>query len=274
MPRSTITAAVACLLSASATALTAQTADGDVAYIVPGNPSATYHIADTLVTAMNIPTGAMEVTITTSATLATTFAADPGGVRITATPQSLSMTMANPMMGSQTLEPEATGDLVFVLDPRGAVTVVSTPEIEGPAGSTAAVAGMPYEMFPRLPGAAVGAGDTWVDTISWSQEVPEATTTTTSVYTYTVAGDTVVDGSSLLKIEMAGEVDTKGTVDMGGMSADQTITGTDTGYALWDIAAGQLHSMKLERDYTGNMNTPMGAMPMQISGTSHRRLEN
>ncbi len=274
MPRSIIPAAVACLLSATATALAAQTSDGDLAYAVPGNPSATYRIADTLVTAMNIPTGAMEVTITTSATLATTFAADPEGVRITATPQSLSMTMANPMMGSQTLEPQATGDLVFVLDPRGVVTVVSTPEIEGPAGSTAAVAGMPYEMFPRLPGSAADPGDTWVDTVSWSQEVPEATTTTTTVYTYTLAGDTVVDGRSLLKIELAGEVDTKGTVDMGGMAAEQTITGTDTGFALWDMAAGRLHSMKIDRDYTGNMNTPMGAMPMQISGTSHRRLEN
>ena len=273
MPRSIILAVCVCALSAPASTLSAQT-DGSLAHGVPANPNATYHMADTLVTSMNTPTGSMDVNITTSAALAVAFEADPGGVRVTATVQSLSMTMANPMMGSQTIEPEATGDYVFVLDPRGTVSMVSTPEISGPAGSSSTVAGMAYEMFPLLPGAAVEPGDSWVDTVTWSQETPEATATTTSVYTYTLVGDTVVDGNTLLKIEMAGEVETTGTVDMGGMSADQTITGSDTGHALWDMAQGRLHSMTIARNYSGNMSTPMGAMPMEISGTSHRWMEN
>lgn len=274
MPRSIITAACACLLSLPAAALGAQTAGGSLAYGVPGNPSATYHIADTLVTSMNIPTGAMEVTMSMSAALATTFASDPGGVLVTATPQALSMSIANPMMGSQTLEPETAGDLAFVLDSRGGVTVVSTFEIEGPTASTSAVAGMPYEMFPRLPGTAVQAGDSWVDTVTWSQEVPEANVTTTNVYTYTVAGDTVVDGRTLLRIEVAAEVEIKGTVDMGGMAVEQTMTGTEAGTTLWDASQGRFHSMQITRDYSGNMNSPMGAMPMEVSGTVRRWLEN
>ena len=274
MPRSIVAAACACLLSLPATALGAQTAGGSLAHGVPANPAATYHFADTLVTSMNTPTGAMEIDITTSATLAAAFAADPEGVRVTATLQSLSTTMANPMMGSQTLEPEATGDFVFVMDPQGTVNVLATPEIEGPAGSTSAVVGMPYELFPHLPGTAAQPGDSWSNTVSRSQETPEATATTTTAYTYTLVGDTVVDGRTLVRIDIAAEVETQGTVDMGGMSADQTITGTETGFALWDTEAGQLHSMKIERNYSGSMNTPMGSMAMEISGTSHRRLEN
>lgn len=274
MPRSIVTAALAGLLSLPATALGAQTEGGSLAHGVPANPSATYHIADTLVTSMNTPTGAMQVDITTSATVATAFAADPDGVRVTATLQGLSMTMANPMMGSQTLEPEATGDFVFVMDPQGTVNVLSTPEIDGPAGSTSAVTGMPYELFPHLPGTAAQPGDSWSNTVSRTQETPEASVTTTTVYTYTLVGDTVVDGRTLVKIAIAAEVETQGTVDMGGMSADQTITGTDTGFALWDMQAGRLHSARIERAYTGNMNTPMGSMAMEISGTSHRRVEN
>ena len=274
MPRSIILAVCVCALSAPASALGAQTADGSLAHGVPANPNATYHFADTLVTSMNTPTGAMEIDLTTSATLAAAFEADPEGVRVTATLQALSMTMATPMMGSQTLAPETTGDFVFVMDSQGTVNVLSTPEIEGPAGSTSAVVGMPYELFPHLPGAAAQPGDSWSNTVSRSDETAEATSTTTTAYTYTLVGDTVVDGRMLVRIGFTAEVETTGTVDMGGMSAEQTITGTDTGFALWDMAAGRLHSMKIERDYSGSMNTPMGSMAMEISGTSHRWMEN
>lgn len=272
MSRSVILAA--CALSIPGSTLAAQTADGNLAYGVPDNPTATYHIADTLVTSMNTPGGSMDITMTMAATLGTAFAADPEGVHVTASLDALTMTMANPMMGSQTLEPEATGDYVFVLDARGNVDLVSTPEIDGPAGTTSGIMGMAYDMFPHLPDAVVESGDSWANTVTWSQETPEATSTTTTAYAYTLVGDTVVDGRALVKIEIAAEVETKGTVDMGGMSAEQTITGTDTGHALWDMALGRLHSMKIVRDYSGNMNTPMGAMPMEISGTSYRRLEN
>lgn len=275
MSRSIIIAVCACAAYSTASTLRAQTADGNLAYGVPDNPSATYHMADTLITSMNTPTGSMDVNVTTAATLTTAFDADPEGVRVTATIQSLSTTMTNPMTGAQTLEPEATGDYVFVLDPSGNVNVLSTPEIEGPAGSTSIVAGMAYEMFPHLPGAAVQPGESWSNTVTRSQETPEASVTTTNVYSYTLVGDTVVDGRTLVKIAVAAEVETSGTVEIGGgMSADQTITGTDTGFALWDMAAGQLHSVKIERDYTGSMSTPMGSIPMEISGTSHRWLEN
>lgn len=274
MSRRIITAACACVLSSPAAALSAQAVGGTLAHGVPENPTATYRFADTLVTSMSTPTGAMEVDITTSATLAAAFAADPEGVRVTATLQGLSMTMANPMMGSQTLEPEATGDFVFIMDAQGTVNLLSTPEIEGPAGSTSAVAGMPYELFPHLPGTAAQPGDSWSNTVSRMQETPEANVTTTTVYTYTLVGDTVVAGTTLARIDIAAEVETQGTVDMGGMSAEQTITGTETGFALWDMQAGRLHSAQIERDYTGNMNTPMGSMAMEISGTSRRWLEN
>ena len=260
------------MLVSTGSALNGQASDAALSYRVPSPANATYHVSDTLTTTIVTPVGDVDLVLTMAATLATTFEADPGGVRFTGELEAFSASMSGPM-GSQTLDEEIAGAYVFVLDPRGGVEVVSGPEFPEPAASASPVVSLPHEMFPQLPGTAVQPGDSWVDTVTWSHESPNARVTTTNVHTYTLVGDTVVDGRSLLHIAISGEAETKGTVGPGGMSSEQVISGANTGFALWDSERGALHSMEIARDYSGTMNSPMGEASMKVTGSSRRWME-
>ena len=260
------------LLASTGTALNGQASGAALSYGVPSPANATYHVSDTLTTTIGTPVGDVSLELTMAVTLAATFEPDPGGVRFTGALEAFSASMSGPM-GSQTLDETVAGAYVFVLDSRGGVEVVSGPEFPEPAASAAPVVSLPHEMFPHLPGKAVQPGDRWVDTVTWSHESPDARVTTTNMHTYTLVGDTVVDGRSLLHIAISGEAETKGTVGPSGMSSEQTITGANSGFALWDPERGTLHSMEIDRDYSGTMNSPMGEASVTVTGSSRRWME-
>ena len=260
------------LLASTGTALNGQASDAALSYRVPSPANATYHVSDTLTTTVVMPVGEISLELTMAMTLGATFEADPGGVRFTGELEAFSASRSGPM-GSQTLDEEVAGAYVFVLDPRGGVEVVSGPEFPEPAASASPVVSLPHEMFPQLPGTAVQPGDSWVDTVTWSHESPGARVTTTNVHTYTLVGDTLVDGRSLLYIAISGEAETKGSVGPPGMSSEQTVSGANTGFALWDPERGALHSMEITRDYSGTMNSPMGEASMKVTGSSRRWME-
>ena len=260
------------LLASTGTALNGQASDAALSYRVPSPANATYHVSDTLTTTVVMPVGEISLELTMAMTLGATFEADPAGVRFTGEVEAFSAGLSGPM-GSQTFEEDIAGAYVFVLDARGGVEVVSGPEFAEPAASAAPVVSLPHEMFPQLPGTAVQPGDSWVDTVTWSLDSPEARVITTNVHTYTLVGDTVIDGRTLLHIAIAGEAETKGTVGAPGMSAEQAISGANTGFALWDPERGAMHSMEITRDYSGTMNSPMGEASMKVTGSSRRWME-
>ena len=55
---------------------------------------------------------------------------------------------------------------------------------------------------------------------------------------------------------------------------EQEVDGSETGLVLWNAQTGHVHLVEITRDQNGRMSTPMGAMVMQIAGTSRRWLEN
>lgn len=268
-----ISALLACLIPATGSNLAAQSGDGVLAYEVPTPPTATYLFTDTVQTTMTTPGGPMQVTVEMSATLTAAFEADPGGVRVTADLDALTINTTTPM-GSEAGAPEVAGSYVLVLDRRGRVDLESIPEASGDAGAASTVAGLAYNMFPRLPDRAVEPGASWVDTVTWSHDTEQVEATSTAVYTYTLVGDTVVADGTLLKIAVAGESETKATVNTGGMAMEQEVDGSETGLVLWNAQTGHVHLVEITRDQNGRLNTPMGAMVMQITGTSRRWLEN
>lgn len=272
VPRTILAVALGCLMPIAGARLSAQ--DSVVlSFGVPTPASATYHVADTLVTSLTTPGGPVDFAVAVAATLAGTFVADPDGVRFAATMESLSMTNSSPM-GSETVEPEVSGGYVVIFDPRGRVDVVSAPEVSGFPGAGSAALGMAHDMFPGLPGAAVQPGDSWVDTIAWHYEDEEVEVTNTAVYTYTLVGDTVVDELSLVRIAIFGETRNKGSLSVDGESGIQTLSGPDSGFVLWDTERNRLHSMEINRDYTGTMTMSMGELPIRTSGTSRYWVDN
>ena len=71
------------------------------------------------------------------------------------------------------------------------------------------------ELLPRFPGRPLHPGDTWADTVisrrrtSAGLDVPvpiSGTGEATTVYTYSLVGDTLVDGRTLRKITVSGVV--------------------------------------------------------------------
>ena len=266
-------AAAAGLVAASGTPLAAQAGERTLAYRVPAAASVTYHAADTLAQTFNGPGGTATYTLATALTLATTFEADPNGVRVTADVESVSATMTAPM-GTDALPVEVTGAYVFTMGPDGAVEVISAPEIPGPAEAVAPLAGLHHEWFPLLSGTAAQPGDNWSGTVAWSHEGSTSRSSSSTAFDYTLVGDTTVAGRTLLKISLTGEAELTSRTNRNGAELTTSVAGANAGVALWDHERGLLHSMEVTFDYSGTMSTPMGDLPVAVAGSSRRWLEN
>ena len=244
-----------------------------LAFGVPDVPSATYQVTDSNTVTVSTPQGVFNIDQVSDATLQATFADAPGGVRVTAVLTDFQASASNPMGAPTTADlGDLEGDLVFVLDARGRAQVESVPSVSGVAARLAVLDGWAHELFPRLPGRAVEAGDAWQDTVSWSAE-GENSVTTTGVYSYVASGDTVVDGRELLRITVSGDAEAEQEGSQGGMQTTATLTISESGVVLWDVARGLLHRMETNREMTGTVAmSGVGTMNMEGSGPRSVRL--
>lgn len=251
---------------------------GGLIYRVPENPSVVYVTGDTTDIEIDAgPMGNLRMRGTGTSTMAVTFARGEEGVQVTASFQELNARLSNPMGGAQTATAaDVEGDIVFSMDARGHTTVVSLPTTKGAADELANPQGLVYEFFPLLPGGAVDPGDTWTDTLHYRIEVGEGDTESTSIMTYTLVGDTVVDGRTLVHIAMTGKGDVTGSGVNQGMEVLQVFSGDVEGTILWDPARSLYVSGFFERDMDGTVEVPaagMPPMPMTVSGRSHVKLQ-
>ena len=251
---------------------------GGLMYQVPDAPTLTYVTGDT--SNIDIDAGAMgslRMRGTGTATLAMTFQRDAEGIQVTTVFQELNARLTQPMGGAQTAdEGDLEGPLVFTMDERGHSTVVSMPEMKGQAAQMANPHAIAYEFFPRLPGGAAEPGATWTDTLHYEADVGSGETMNTTVMTYTVRGDTVVDGTTLLKITMSGTGDVTAFGVTEGMEVTQVFSGDISGYALWDPARSIYAGGYTEADMAGTVEVPaagMPPMPLTVSARGHVRLQ-
>jgi hypothetical protein len=247
-------------------------------YRVPDPPSLTYVTGDT--TNIDIDAGAMgnlRMRGTGTSTMSAAFSRSAEGIQVTARFLQLDARLSQPMGGAQTAtEADVAGDIVFALDSRGHATVISLPEAKGAAPQLANPQTLAYEFFPILPGEGMDPGDTWIDTLSYEVEVDQGMTESTSVLTYTLQGDTVLDGRSLLVITVTGRADVVGSGVTEGMEVIQVFSGDVEGTILWDPRRSIYVSGFFERDMDGTVEVPaagMPPMPMTVSGRSHVRLQ-
>ena len=250
---------------------------GGLAFDVPSPPTATYTIGDSLELSVDSPMGSLAMKRSSAVTLAMSFARVAEGLRVTAEVEGFEASMTNPMSAPVSADVgDVTGSLIFDVGPTGKVEPVSTPTVSGSGAQLGSFVSLAHEFFPRLPGRVVNRGDSWVDTVSWSGGDGGAEVSTTTIYTYTLVGDTVSEGISLLRISVAGDVETDISVEMDGMQVDQSLTGSTTGDAYWDVDRNLLHSSDLGRSMTGTVSLPaMGLPPMPIkaSGPVRTRIQ-
>ena len=238
-----------------------------LAYDIPSPPTAIYRIADSATVSVDSPMGKMAITNESSVTLALTFESAPGGIRVTGSVEDLAASQSNPMTGTQSADQDdVSGTLDLVMGRRGDVEVTSLPELSGQAQQLFSFPSIAHQLFPRLPDDVVEPGGSWVDTVTWSTTEP-IESTSGAVLTFTLVGDTLVDGRTLLNIAVTSEVTGESQIDQGGMSMTQSIGGTATGFVLWDTERGLPTYQYSERAMEGTTTIPgMAPFGMTISG--------
>jgi hypothetical protein len=253
------------------------TPGGGLMYQVPDPPTLRYVTGDT--TNIDVDAGAMgsmRMRSTNVATVRFAFERTAAGLQVTATFEELDARMTQPMGGAQTASAEdVEGPLVFTMTKEGDAQVVTMPELSGAGGSLANPHVFAYEFFPRLPGGVVNPGEMWTDTIDYDADLPDGSVSSTSVLTYTLRGDTVVDGRDLLWVTYEGDADVVGQAVTQGMDVTQTFSGQVEGIFFWDPIQAMMVWGESSHDMDGTVDVPAAGtppMPMTARGTSHIRL--
>jgi hypothetical protein len=209
-------------------------------------------------------------------TVGMSFAQTVEGVQVTATFRKVAAYMTQPMGEPQTAtEADIGGNLVFTIDQKGNTTDVTLPETMGAAEQLVRLREMAYGFFPALPGGTVDPGDTWTDTLSLEVPVGEGSSSTESITTYTLVGDTVVDGAALLLITHEGKTETVQHLVNSGIEMVQSLSGDSEGQFLWDPARSLLVVGESTVELDGTTEVPamgMPPMPISVKGTSNSRL--
>lgn len=251
--------------------------DGGLSFQLPAAAGVTYTAGDSLVISVDSPMGSLSMNMDSEMTLDMAFEQVDGGVQVTADVAAFDASMNNPMTGRVSVdEGSVDGLLVFVIRPDGDVTVTTLPTVTGGAEQLRPFLSLPYEMFPRFPRGAVDTGSHWVDTVAWSGSPEEGSFASTTVYTYTLQGDTAIAGTTLLRIAVAGETSLEGSMEAGGFAIEQSLAGTTSGFYLWDPAAGLLHSAELNRALEGSLRMPsmnLPPMPIRAEGPLRTRIQ-
>ncbi len=243
-----------------------------LAHAVPSVSSVTYDVADTILMTIRSPSGVTELTAVASTTLSVSFDVDGDGVRVNAEVLGFAGSTGNPAMGTRSLgSDDARGSMIFVVGPTGAVEQVQRPVLSADAGQFSLFNQLPYDLFPGLPGRVVGPAESWSDTVVWHSSVGGMETSSTMARTYTLAGDTVQGGRSLLVITLAAEVAISNSGSQGGRASGTTITGSLTGRLLWDAETGLLHTAELMRQYEGR-STMQGRAPGTLTFAGPQRI--
>ncbi len=245
---------------------------GGLMYTVPATSSVVYvaeSSQDVFIDAGAM--GSMNMTGNSESELAMAFATGTDGVQVTTTFLKVSASMSQPMGGAQTAsESDVDGELVFTIDKTGNGTLVSAPEVTVTAEQLISPVALAYEFFPRLPGGAASPGDMWTDTIQYEIVMSQGGLSSKSVVTYTLVGDTVVDGLTLLHVTYEGEAEAVGSGATEGMEAIQSFSGDLTGMFLWDPARSLMVFNESSQDLDGSVEVPasgMPAFPMTITAT-------
>ncbi len=187
------------------------------------------------------------------------------GVDVTLSVRSLSSTLSQPLGAPvRTDESMVSGELAFALDRVGDATVARRPEVADELSLMVSGLSLANTLFPGLPGTPALPGETWVDSLSYSGEEGSGQLSESSVLTYTVVGDTLVDDRSLLHVTVAGTTTVFNELSISGMQVSQTSELDVSGYILWDHQAGILFESYREEAGSGTVSVPIAPAPLPI----------
>ena len=249
-------------------------AAANLAYTIPEPPSVVYDVSDSLSIVVDAMTGAVAMDGEASGTIGLAFGDDPDGLRVVGTVEAFAASVSSPLTGDVTADiDDVSGDLQVVLDVSGVKDLEAFPQLSGAVAQMSSFPALPYLLFPRLPGGEAHPGATWADTVTTTAETAELLSTINSLITYTLLGDTVVDGRRLLHISVANELSMENELTQGLTSLTQNLEGSADGFVLWDPERGLVAHAEYLRDLEGSTSTGIfGDMHTEFTGSTRLRI--
>lgn len=247
-----------------------------LAYRLPSPAEATYVAGDTLAIEINALGQTLNLDIGSTALFDVAFVRSGDGVTATLRVRDLRADVSLPMVGPMSVdEAIVQGDLVVSLDRQGNATILESPQVEEAASAFFAGPSIAHSFFPGLPGRAVSAGDSWVDTVTFSEDGDTGASSQSSITTYTVVGETVRDGRSLLEITLTGTTEMRQTMALQGTEIQQQTNLAVEGHVLWDAQSGRMVERRTFSSGTGTVRVQLAPAPLptRVQSRSWVRLQ-
>jgi hypothetical protein len=237
----------------------------------PGGDVA-YDFADTTEMDVSVMGQSVQLSQRGVATYDVSLENTPSGVDVVMTVRSMAATLSQPMGAPVRVDQSAvSGSLAFSLDRVGGVSITSRPTVADEASQMVSGLSLAHGFFPGLPGRAALPGDSWVDTVSWSGDEGPGSRSERAILSYTVVGDTVVEGRPLLMISLAGETTVTNEMVIAGMAVSQRSNLDVEGHVLWDVQNGALFEQVRRARGTGQISVPIAPAPLPIRMRSTQR---
>ncbi|HEY0303843.1 MAG TPA: hypothetical protein VGC44_02675 [Longimicrobiales bacterium] len=245
-------------------------------YAATAPATVTYQFADS--SGFNIRGGAIgEINVTARGTGTADATLAPKGtdveLRIKIT--DLVGSFTNSAMGGtiNATESDVTGEAVLTLSPRGVMTIGQLPTTTRNAQGVGMGAGFFRRFTVRLPAGPIQRGATWTDTVTASDDNSGVKSTVNDVVTSTWARDTVVAGRTLNVLTHS----TQRTMEISGSSEGvqiaQKLSGTATGYTLWDAQRSLIVERYENTDLSGTFDLPaMGVSGLPVTAKGFGRI--
>ena len=245
-------------------------------YAMPSPDNVRYSYADTSTVGVSLMGQSLEMAQRATAEYAVSFSPAPAGVNVTMTLSELSGVITQPMGGPLRVdEDDVEGVLVFSLDRQGNSVIAERPTVDLNASQMVSGLALAHGFFPGLPGRSASPGDSWADTVSYEGAEGAGTRSESAIVRYTVVGDTMVDGRTLLRIDLSGSTDSSAELAVAGMSVSQRSTLDTEGFVLWDAEARLLVERHATSTGTGTASVPVAPnpIPIRIRTRQHVRLQ-
>jgi len=245
-------------------------------YGVPGSPEVTYLVGDTVTIALQGLGQGMEIGALSAATYALRYAPGADGVRVTASIRDLAASVVVPLSEPVSMdEGGLEGEFVFELDRRGRATSMSSPEAAQLGAQVFSAPVVAHALFPRLPGRTVTAGDSWADTVTYTEEGDAGVTEVQSRLTYTAVGEVQAEGRTLSEVTFAGTAQVDQELEVEGARISQASEVEVEGRFRWDPSAGLLYDSEMSMEGEGTVRIALlpASLPTRVRWVTRVRLQ-
>ncbi len=115
-------------------------------------------------------------------------------------------------------------------------------------------------------------GESWTDTIQYEESTSAGDIDVVWIVTYTVRGEDDFRGIPVTRVESEGRYQVASGGEMQGMYVEQELSGSESGYFLWDPSGRRVVMMESIRELDGAVYADVAPAPMEMTGRGVLRM--